>query len=544
MPSRPARRATCGCGSAATQKLRDLTRDTPGCAPKPIDLSRAGECDFVGQQDGSLCLLPFPDDYYTVADPATPHRPAGRAADARRCPRTVGHPHRRGARTTSTTASAPGSRSCSGFPAWTRRRRSRPPTRCSSTISAATPSADAPVVVIDAETGERWPIWVELDSNATSPAKTALMINPAVNFVSGHRYIVALRDLRTGDGAVIGAPRASATTATTCPRPRPRSRPSARRFDSIFDTLRGAGIRRSNLYLAWDFTVASDENIAGRMLAMRNDAFGQLGDTTMADLTVQGSSPGVHGHRRRRTSPRRRTRRSRARSSAPTRSRATWQPDCAPGGRFALGSDGLPTRNGDYTAKFDCIIPRVAVDGSDPVTVRPSLYGHGLFGTLDQVRGQYQKDLANDHGFILCATDEIGMASEDVPNTAGILTDLSDFPELADRLQQGLLNELYPRPADDPPGRLRLGARVPRRRHRLDALGDRHRAALLRRQQPGRDHGRGAGRGRPGLHPRRARRAGDALLDPASALGRLRRVRGAASTPPTRTSSRDRCCSR
>ena len=63
------------------------------------------------------------------------------------------------------------------------------------------------------------------------------------------------------------------------------------RFDSIFDTLRGAGIRRSNLYLAWDFTVASDENIAGRMLAMRNDAFGQLGDTTMADLTVQGSSP-------------------------------------------------------------------------------------------------------------------------------------------------------------------------------------------------------------------------------------------------------------
>ena len=75
--------------------------------------------------------------------------------------------------------------------------------------------------------------------------------------------------------------------------------------------------------------------------------------------------------------------------------------------------------------------------------MRPSLYGHGLFGTLDQVRGQYQKDLANDHGFILCATDEIGMAAEDVPNAAGIITELSDFPELADRLQQGLLNELF-----------------------------------------------------------------------------------------------------
>ena len=103
------------------------------------------------------------------------------------------------------------------------------------------------------------------------------------------------------------------------------------------------------------------------------------------------------------------------------------------------------------------------------MTVRPSLYGHGLFGTADQVRGQYQKDLANDHGFILCATDEIGMASEDVPNTAGILTDLSDFPELADRLQQGLLNELYLGRLMIHPAGFGSAPRVPRRRHRLDA---------------------------------------------------------------------------
>ena len=35
-----------------------------------------------------------------------------------------------------------------------------------------------PVVVIDTETGERWPIWVELDSNATTPEETALLIHP------------------------------------------------------------------------------------------------------------------------------------------------------------------------------------------------------------------------------------------------------------------------------------------------------------------------------------------------------------------------------
>ena len=35
------------------------------------------------------------------------------------------------------------------------------------------------------------------------------------------------------------------------------------------------------------------------------------------------------------------------------------------------------------------------------------------------------------------------MSSSDLPNTAGLVQDLSDFPELADRLQQGLLNELF-----------------------------------------------------------------------------------------------------
>ena len=150
---------------------------------------------------------------------------------------------------------------------------------------------DAPVVVIDATTGERWPIWVELDSNATSPGKTALMINPAVNFASGHRYIVALRDLRTGDGSVIPAPEGFRYYRDDLPTDNLAINLQRGRFDSIFETLRDAEIKRSNLYLAWDFTVASDENIAGRMLSIRNDAFAQLGDTTMDDLTVQGSSP-------------------------------------------------------------------------------------------------------------------------------------------------------------------------------------------------------------------------------------------------------------
>ena len=54
-----------------------------------------------------------------------------------------------------------------------------------------------------------------------------------------------------------------------------------------------------------------------------------------------------------------------------------------------------------------------------------------------------QQELANTYGFVLCATDEIGMSNGDLANTAGILADLSKFPQLADRLQQGLLDEIF-----------------------------------------------------------------------------------------------------
>ena len=60
-------------------------------------------------------------------------------------------------------------------------------------------------------------------------------------------------------------------------------------FEGIFKTLAEAGIKRANLYLAWDFTVASDQNIAERELFMRDDAFAELGDTKLDDLKVKGA---------------------------------------------------------------------------------------------------------------------------------------------------------------------------------------------------------------------------------------------------------------
>ena len=419
---------------------RMLRRSSPGCLPQRVDLTRAQECDFIGQQSGSLCLLPFPDDYYTRPDPssatgrrialstgAMPANVAGTHVDAGPYDRNDGF--------------SPGQPIVLRVPGLDN----------PAALAATNPvglnhlgrysDPGAPVVVIDATTGKRWPIWVELDSHASTPERTALEINPAVNFVSGHRYVVALRDLKRADGSTIPAPEGFRYYRDDLPSSEGSIEAQRDRFENVFEGLRAAGIRRSNLYLAWDFTVASDENIASRMLHIRDDAFGRLGDTDLGDLTVEGAAPSFEVSDVIDTTPAEDpqvARRILGAFSVP----CYLQPSCAPGGRFALGADGLPARNGDWTANFECIVPRVAVDGT-PTAVRPAVYGHGLFGSADEVHAGIQKDLANDHGFILCATDEIGMSGSDLANTSGILGDLSQFPELADRLQQGLLDELF-----------------------------------------------------------------------------------------------------
>jgi hypothetical protein len=420
----------------------DLFR-TGDCAPGPVDLSRPNECDWIGQQQGSTCLLPYPSDFHTAtAATATGRRLALQAASM---PRNFSGTPINPADYNRLDGWSPGSTIIARVPGLDN------PAALAATDAAPInqigryAAPDQPVVVIDAVTGKRHPVWTEIDSNAGSAANTGLQIHPAVNFASGRRYIVALRDLRRSDGSVIGAPpgfRYLRDDLPTDATPIISRKPA---YEKLFAELRAAGIRRSDLYLAWDFTVGTDESIARQMLHMRDDAFGDLGDDDLSDLTVEGAAPAFSVD----------TVNDFTLAEDPEvarRIRGTFtvpcylEPNCAPAGRFDPNDpDGLPDQNGTWTANFDCIVPRKAIDGPMAVPGRASTYGHGLFGAAQEVfQSGIQQQLANDHGFTFCATDEIGMSGADVPNTAGqVLSNLSNFPMLADRLHQGLLNGLF-----------------------------------------------------------------------------------------------------
>ncbi len=417
----------------------------PGHGHKPppeklpiIDTSEAANCDFIASPGNPLCLLPFPDDYYTVSDPSSP---TGRRVSLN----TAGMPanafgkHIDATPYNASDGFSPGASILLKVPGID--------TVADVQATGAVPvnhigqyrKGNAPVVVIDANTGRRWPIWTEIDSTATDPTNAVLEIHPAVNFASGHRYIVALRDLRNAGGQKLEAPAAFRYYRDRVPSKQPLINARRGHYEAIFSRLQSSGIQRKDLYLAWDFTVASDQNNTGRELAMRNAAFAQLGDTNLADGVPQGSSPSFQVTSvETAPNPGQIARRVKGSFEVP----CYLFPSCAAGGTFQLDPSGAPIQNGTWTANFDCIVPESVVTGPAGAG-RPSLYGHGLFGDAGEVASSPQRALSQEHGIVQCATDEIGMSESDIPSVVAALQDISAFPTIPDRLQQGLLDELF-----------------------------------------------------------------------------------------------------
>jgi hypothetical protein len=421
--------------------------------PAPATPNPTGQaCDPI---DPSLCMLPFPDNFFTRADrhsptglrldispSATPLNVAGQPIDPTDWNRLDGF--------------SPGSPIVTHVPGMDNPQafaNTDAPTNIDIQRSL---ERSSPIVVIDATTGRRWPVWAELDrsldlkGNMPTPAQTALLIHPAVNLAEGHRYIVALRDLRDADGNVIPAQAPFASLLSGHGRPSDQKR----YFDhAIFPQLQRAGIDPRSLYLAWDFTVASRQSLTDTILFMRDDALAKLGDTRPGDGVVQGHAPSF-------------TIDSCTVSVSPAPAGCTTSTSldsrvyahvaghvtvpcylnvtgCPPGSRFNYSSPDatLPTPipGNTISANFECNIPIGATTGQ---TFQPVLNGHGLFGTADQVNSDELFALA-PFRLMACATDEIGMAQSDVPNAITSLQNLSGFPSIPDRLQQGMIDFLY-----------------------------------------------------------------------------------------------------
>lgn len=443
----------------------------PGFATNPQG------CDPI---DSAQCMLPYPNDWFTKADPtsatgrrldlnvlAMPRNIAGKPIDPSDYNRSDGF----SAGATVLTV-VPGMTKNSDVVA------SRLPTDLN---MAANSGSNLGVILLDATTGRAWPVWAEVDQYTSEagavPAGTVgsvqqdLMIHPAMNLLDGHRYIVALRHLQTDNGSL--AQPSSAFESYVTDYLDPSSAPSDPRvghMDRIFQDLQEAGWtvsgNASSLYLAWDFTTASAQNVTGSLLAIRDNAFEQLGESkAQVDAGEDaGAAPAFTVSSVSNFAPSQNTnvaREIQGSFTVPCYIAPTCSPpvkcdqissqspfdDCPSPGSFfytdPTDPDGTPSQvpGQTYTADFICVVGRTAFQNHQ--LMRPVEYGHGLFGSYTEVTVSPQEEMANREGMIYCATDWFGWANGDIPNAVLGLADLSNFKFLADRGQQGELNFLY-----------------------------------------------------------------------------------------------------
>lgn len=481
--------ALAACGSSSSASKLSSADSAPPPEQDSIDnqlgtsMLTANRCDPLNPQ---YCLFPWPNDYFTVDDA---NSDTGKRLDLKllSMPKNVLAKPITPTEWNRNDGFSPGQLILARVPDLDLKQTGAVPI----TDLADAYRKDQPIVVIDADTLERHLIWSELDANITkfticdSPKPVealtsllsadqlnvllstittvcsalpvpdspladpgpALMIRAGKNYEEGHRYIVALRNLKNADGETLEAPAAfrifrdnhvSNQTALNARRPH---------MEALFAKLGKAGIARDSLYLAWDFTVASERNLSERALHIRDDAFAKLGDAaptysvdSVTDHTADEDA-------------------DIAREVTGTLTVPSYMTlaNGRSGSRFYYGGgagvDALPQinpANPTMTAPFTCMIPRAAFGGADTpavateaVPARPSLYGHGLLGSHGEVGAGNVRDMAQEHNMTFCAVDWIGMASDDILNVALDLLDMSHFPTLPDRGQQGFLNFMF-----------------------------------------------------------------------------------------------------
>ena len=276
------------------------------------------------------------------------------------------------------------------------------------------------------------------------------------NFTEGHRYIVALRNLKDASNNPVSAPESFRVFRDNVATSDPDVEARRPHMEDVLTTLENDGIPRSNLYMAWDFTVASEHSLAGRALAIRDNALAQLGDTTPGDGNLDGSAPSFHITNVE-TNP--------ANLPANTLEQVDGEltnvpcylnnDDCHPGGTFNFQSNGdvnaTPTGiaddpdTGTTGVKFECLIPNSAVAGGTLHPTQSGIFGHGLLGDFTQVSDmiKFTPSEANVSNTSWCATNWAGFSSDDIGTVLGVLGDVSKFPQMGDRMVQGFVNMIY-----------------------------------------------------------------------------------------------------
>jgi len=293
----------------------------------------------------------------------------------------------------------------------------------------STVDGSASTVIVDMTTGELVAHFAEVDANELENySNQAVYLRPAKRFSGGHRYAVGIRrSVKAKDGKAIPISAGFAAVLDNKNTGHARLDAARPRLREAIDTLESAGVARSDLIVAWDFTVAPDEDALVDPLAARDAALAAMG-TLGANLTydvTDDAGPYMNDTRIAR------------------RIELTFQAPAVTGeahAGFHRDGAGNVIANGTMTASAYIMVPPCATAANKAGVI---LYGHGFFGSIQELRNAtYMRDIANDGCFIVAGTNWIGMSNDDIPNALLALNDLNKGFGFGQRIWQGMVNTI------------------------------------------------------------------------------------------------------
>lgn len=283
---------------------------------------------------------------------------------------------------------------------------------------------DCKTIVLDTDTGQRVPHWVEKDAvEKVHPEDDVMIIQPAIPLHHARRYIVAVRGLLDTSGNLIQPSDYFKKILQA------ENTENDKRWEyyheKIFPILKQNNVEVETLQIAWDFVTVSRESSLGRFETMRDDALRRFSESEPVYEVSKIEE-------------------SNCNSEETTIGRTIWGwlsvPSYLENGRGTRLTNPITYKtsmNIQFVVRIPCSVMK------DPSASFVLEYGHGLFGDRSEVQTGYLDHMANEYKWILFASDWYGMSKFDVLNVAKyLLSDLDSWAVVPEMTMQGFINRI------------------------------------------------------------------------------------------------------
>lgn len=395
--------AGCTSEKEATSDVAPLALEE-GCQP------------LLGGYD---CHLPYPSDFFRVADPSAPYghrfeaRGAGRFVSVSGQDAEVGEtrPFDGASLIPTIVALLPSEVTDEGFPALLDR-------------EDRSTTMESPTLIVDARTGELVPHYADVDGRAKDPMRQAIVLHPLVSLSPGTRYVVALRNVKTPDGTQAPAAEGFRRLRDGVSGDPELASLSARWEADVMAPLEALGVTRSELQLAWDFTTTTGELTRADMLRVRELTLGWL-ESNAPEVHVESVVDHDSG--------------AIFRVIEGTLTGPMFLAEDAAGSELHRDGEGRVAQNGLVSFPFTIQVPFSVHEQEAPG--RALGYGHGFFGSREEAEGGLAKTIASDVRAVTFAIDWWGMSRADLASVVGKIADApAQTASFTDRVHQAMAN--------------------------------------------------------------------------------------------------------